>query len=100
MKTDDGWRYVSHIIAEAMLAHPLRPNDRVTYADGDRSNLTPDNICVPVPVAKLAPRPPRRRTPRVEVALGDHDAQVRAAAEAAGLTVSAWIGRLIADHFG
>jgi hypothetical protein len=91
---------VSHLIAEETRRRPLAPHERVTFADGDRSNLTPDNICVPVPVAKLAPRPARRRTPRVEVALGDHDAQVRAAAEAAGLTVSAWIGRLIADHFG
>jgi hypothetical protein len=91
---------MSRLIAERTIERPLPLGAVVTFADGDRSNLTPDNICVPVPVAKLAPRPARRRTPRVEVALGDHDAQVRAAAEAAGLTVSAWIGRLIADHFG
>jgi hypothetical protein len=90
---------MSRLIAERTIERPLPLGAVVTFADGDRSNLTPDNICVPVPVAKLAPRPPRKRTPRVEVALGKWDGHVRDQAELEGLTVSAWIAQLIAERF-
>jgi hypothetical protein len=102
IKTDEGWRYLSHLIAEEKLRRPLRPGERVTYLDGDHTNLSPDNIGTPVaitdPAVRGAPRR-TRRAPRVEVPLGDYTDQVRAAADAAGVSVSAWIAQLIAERF-
>jgi hypothetical protein len=45
-KVDGKFRAVHHLIAEETLGRPLTPDDRVGFADGDRSNLSPDNIVV------------------------------------------------------
>jgi hypothetical protein len=43
-KTETGWRLSHHVVAEENLGRPLRPTERVYFADNDRTNLDPDNI--------------------------------------------------------
>ena len=45
-KVDGVWRPTAHIIAQQKLGRPLNNTDMVRFADGDRSNLEPDNIVV------------------------------------------------------
>lgn len=45
-KTLRGWVPTQQLIAEKALGRALRPDERVTFADGDRKNLNPDNIVV------------------------------------------------------
>lgn len=45
-KTDNRWRLTHHIIAEGILGRELTPDERVVFADGDRTNLEPENIVV------------------------------------------------------
>jgi hypothetical protein len=46
VKTSTGWRFKHHIIAERLLERPLTETERVIFADGDRRNLSDDNIKV------------------------------------------------------
>lgn len=41
-----GWKLTHHVIAERKLGRPIRTDERVTFKDGKRSNLNPDNIVV------------------------------------------------------
>lgn len=46
-RAEGKWRPTAHIIAEEKLGRPLDPKtDQVRFADGDRYNLSPDNIVV------------------------------------------------------
>jgi hypothetical protein len=45
-KTEHGWVLVHRLIAEKKLGRELMPNEYATFADGDRTNLNPDNIIV------------------------------------------------------
>lgn len=45
-RTDTGWRYVHHLIAESQARRTLRDNERVVFLDGDRKNLNPNNIAI------------------------------------------------------
>lgn len=48
-KVDGAWRLTHHLTAEKKLGRPLEDNERVTFADGDRTNyLDPDNIIVSI----------------------------------------------------
>lgn len=42
------WRAEHHLIAEQKLGRPLRENEMARFIDGDRNNLSPDNIEVVV----------------------------------------------------
>jgi hypothetical protein len=46
VKTSTGWRFKHHLIAERLLNRPLTISERVIFADGDRKNLSDDNIKV------------------------------------------------------
>ena len=41
-----GWKLTHHIIAEKALGRPINADETVRFADGDRTNLAPDNIVV------------------------------------------------------
>ena len=41
-----GWKLTHHIIAEEALGRPISADETVRFADGDRKNLSPDNIVV------------------------------------------------------
>lgn len=43
-KSEGSWRLTHHLIAEAKLGRPLNGNERVTFIDGDRTNLKPGNL--------------------------------------------------------
>lgn len=45
-KSEGSWRFTHHIIAETKLGRPLSSNERVTFRDGDRTNLAPGNLVI------------------------------------------------------
>ncbi len=45
-RTADGWRLTHHLVAEKKLGRKLNSDERVTFKDGKRTNLEPDNIIV------------------------------------------------------
>jgi HNH endonuclease len=46
VKTEHGWRFKHHLVAEEKLGRHLRPDERVSLKDKDKDNLDPDNIVV------------------------------------------------------
>lgn len=47
-RTSSKWRLTHHIIAEQILGRPLRDDERVSFKDKDRKNLSKDNIVISV----------------------------------------------------
>jgi hypothetical protein len=46
-RTSGGWRFTHHMIAEAKLGRPINSEtETVKFADGNNSNLNPNNIIV------------------------------------------------------
>lgn len=45
-RTETGWRLTHHIIAEEKLGRTIESDETVRFVDGDRNNLSPDNIIV------------------------------------------------------
>lgn len=45
-RTKTKWELTHKLIAEETLGRPLRDNERIRYKDGDRRNLSPENIAV------------------------------------------------------
>lgn len=45
-KTKRGWKLTHHLIAEEALGRRMKDNERTKFIDGDRTNLSPDNIQV------------------------------------------------------
>lgn len=46
VKTEEGWRYKHHIVAEEKLGRPLEPTERVLFGNGDRKDFDPNNIWI------------------------------------------------------
>jgi hypothetical protein len=47
-RTATEWRLTHHIIAEQKLGRPLRDDERVSFKDRNRNNLSPDNLIIQV----------------------------------------------------
>lgn len=45
-KIDGKFKLTHHIIAEEQLGRPIESDETVSFRDGDRENLSPDNIVV------------------------------------------------------
>lgn len=45
-RQENGWVATHRLIAEEKLGRPLAENERISFADGDRTNLDPSNIIV------------------------------------------------------
>ena len=45
-RLSEGWVLTSRMLAEAKLGRKLTINEYVTYSDGDRNNLKPENLIV------------------------------------------------------
>jgi argininosuccinate lyase len=45
-RTESGWRLTHHIVAEQTLGRPLNDDERVTFKDKKRTNLSPENVVV------------------------------------------------------
>lgn len=43
-RTEEGWQLTHKIVAEEQLGRELEDNERIRFKDGNRQNLTPDNI--------------------------------------------------------
>jgi hypothetical protein len=46
VKVEEGWILVQRLVAEEKLGRKLRSDEYVTFSDGDKTNLEPDNIIV------------------------------------------------------
>ena len=46
IKTETGWRLTHHLVAEKNLGRPLREDERVIFDNGNRDDLSPENIIV------------------------------------------------------
>ena len=53
-RTEDKWELTHKIIAEEKLGRPLADGERVRFEDGDRTNLSADNIIVYMTKPKTA----------------------------------------------
>lgn len=45
-RVDGRFRLTHHLVAESILGRPIEPDETVSFKDGDRTNLTPNNIQV------------------------------------------------------
>lgn len=45
-RCENGWVLTHRLVAEKKLGRPLAENERVTFDDGDRTNLHPNNIII------------------------------------------------------
>lgn len=66
-KTKGGWRLTHHIIAERTLGRLLKSGERVHFADGDRTNLSGDNLVV----RKTRPKSTNSRRAHLEAKIAD-----------------------------
>lgn len=44
IKTEHGWITQAHLVGEELLGRPLLGDERVSFRDGDPSNLSPENV--------------------------------------------------------
>lgn len=72
-RTADGWRLTHHLIAEEKLGRPVNTDvEMIRFVDGDRSNLSPDNI----EVIKKNKVGLRRRKALIEAKIEDLQAEL------------------------
>lgn len=65
-----GWRLKHHLVAEAKIGRPITKEDRVSFADNDRTNFDPENILV-APKQKRGQSHHDRRINRLEEIMTD-----------------------------
>jgi hypothetical protein len=46
IRTENGWKALHRVLAEEKLGRPLAEGERVTFADGDPSNCTLENVMI------------------------------------------------------
>lgn len=71
-KTETKWTLTHHLIAEQALGRKLDPDERVSFKDGKRDNLDPDNI----QVSKKARGSLRRRKAQLEARLAEIQGEI------------------------
>ena len=71
-RCDTGWVPTHRLVAEQKLGRPLAENERVTFKDGDRTNLDPGNIVVSTKRTASI----RRQIARTKARIKDLQAQV------------------------
>jgi hypothetical protein len=47
-QTELGRKLTHHLVAEKKLGRPLKGNERVSFADGDKTNFDPKNIMISI----------------------------------------------------
>lgn len=72
-KVEGGWRLTHHIYAERYLGRPLREDERVAFATGNKLDFSEDNIRV-LPKGKASIR---RRRAVVEARIEELQAELR-----------------------
>lgn len=102
LKTEHGWRFEHIVVAESVLGRPLRSDEKVTWANGDKQDNDPANLVIGVtrfrPLVE-APKRPKDRTgekhkPRVELRI---DPRIRAIADRKAAELGAKVPRLLAN---
>lgn len=68
-----GWRLTHHIIAEEKYGRKIQPDVTVRFVDGDRTNLSPDNIVL----KNKYEGKKGRRTETIKKLIDDHKRAIR-----------------------
>jgi len=71
-RTEKGWVTTHTIVAEERLGRPLEKNERVKFKDGDRTNLSPDNLIVYI----VQERSKNRKIAQLKARIADLQAQL------------------------
>lgn len=71
-KVDGKWRLTHHILAEKMLGRALLPDERVSFANGKKTDLREDNLIV----AKKGTTSLRRRKAQLEARIQELQAEL------------------------
>lgn len=71
-RTETGWELTGRLIAAKNIGRKLRRDEQVRYFDGNRNNLSPDNITV----RKVTAVTPDKRLARLEDKLREIQAQI------------------------
>lgn len=71
-KVDGKWRLTHHILAEKMLGRPLEEDERVSFANGKKSDLRESNLIV----AKKGTTSLRRRKAQLEARIQELQAEL------------------------
>lgn len=66
------WRLTHHLVAEKKLGRPLREDERVSFRNGNKSDLRPDNIVV----SEKGTGSVRRRKAQLEARIAELQAEL------------------------
>jgi hypothetical protein len=80
-RTDEGWEPTHRLIAEQVLERKLLPTEMVRFKDGDRKNLTLENI----EVIKTGSATLRAKKARLEAQIEELTAQLSLINQSLGL---------------
>lgn len=72
-RTKEGWKLTHRLVAESKLGRSLGDDERVTFVDGDRANLDPNNLRV----SKVRSGSLERRKARIEARIEELQAELR-----------------------
>lgn len=71
-KVDGKWRLTHHLLAEKMLGRPLEPDERVSFANGKKSDLREGNLVI----ARKGTTSLRRRQAQLEARIQELQAEL------------------------
>jgi hypothetical protein len=80
IKTETGWRLTHHLVAEKKLGRQLHEDERVTFENGNRNDLSPENIVV----KKKYKVNPQRRAAQLRARILDLEAELAELEQANG----------------
>ncbi len=71
-RTERGWELSHRLIAERKLGHTIGPSERVRFIDGDRTNLSSDNL----EVYEVKAKTNDRKIAELEAKVDDLEAEI------------------------
>ncbi len=71
-RTATGWKLSHRLVVERELGIEIRPNERVRFVDGDRTNLSPKNLVV----YEVKIKTNNRKVAELEAKRDDLDAEI------------------------
>ncbi len=71
-RTETGWKLSHRLVVERELGIEIGPNERVRFVDGDRTNLSPENL----DVYKVKEKTNSRKVAELEAKKDDLEAEI------------------------
>ena len=71
-RTETGWELTHRLVAARKLGRSLTPEERIRFADGNRTNLDPDNI----EVYEVRQQSIERRKARIQARIDELEAEL------------------------